>query len=171
MAFKIEKALTTMFAAYKLQSQGNLPSVLAEVVTPTIDLNTHSLAAAGCESISMGSGALVAGIVSTFTIPEDWYVVGANCGFVASAVGQSGNVELDFVSPGSPTNHTIAALQWLGIATTSAIGEATFQNTASGFTPFWARKGSAFNGIVSVRGGAAGGTAFFTLLAYRFRAP
>jgi len=168
VAFKIEKTLTSLFGAYKLQSQGNLPRIVSETVQPTIDLNTHALAAAGLTSRGFGSGVPFLGVMATFTQEEDWYVIGANTQFVSGAGAEWCFLALDYIPPGGGT-FTICQSQRFGTSATmnsTAAGEQFGSQVIHVRSPFWSRKGSKWQLSCSAVTGGITGTGYADMLYY-----
>jgi hypothetical protein len=172
VAFKIEKALTTLFGFYKLQSQGNLPIAVAESVQPSIDLNTHALAASGMRSRNFTQGTPSLGVIGTYTQEEDWYVVGANAQFVAGAAGEICLLSVDLLTPGGSNNsyYTIATMSrdtTSGSNTALAAGEVQATRYIQAFGgPFYTRAGSKWQLACSYVTGGITGTSFGQILYY-----
>jgi hypothetical protein len=172
VAFKIEKALTTLFGFYQLQSQGNLPVIVTETVQPVIDLNGHALAAAGLVARNFTQGTPFVGVIGGFTQVEDWYVMGANCQHVAGAGSEWALLSVDVQPAGGSGSapYTVASMM-------KQVSSATWGATAAGETkisdvypifnqPFHTRRGTRWQLVCTGTGGGATGTAFGQVLYY-----
>jgi len=122
--FKIERALTGLFGAFKLQSQGNLPIALREDVQATIDLNRWALAASGLRTQNFSIVTAGVGVLVSYTQPEDWLVVGAGCYWIAGAIGDANGLALCLRPGGANSSAQVyqSYLRPTSAAWTSAIG-------------------------------------------------
>lgn len=152
--FKIERALTGLFGAFKLQSQGNLPYQMRPDVQPVIDLNNFALQAIQPQVTQLGALVPVAAIgpFVTFTQPEDWLVIGADVFSVAGGVGEFLMMSLSWQRNANAQGHTLCFNQRPGAAaavTSVAVGEERHADTLLFYAPFFSPKGARWVGSVS----------------------
>lgn len=139
MAFKIERALTGLFQALRLQSQGNLPATMAEEVIPTLDLNLYAMQAwqARTRHIPGAAIPLALGDIATFTAQSPLLVIGASVEIFAYIVGDGGNLKLTYRRPQLST----APFNLVSVRTpagpTVATNTGNYTNTITFGTPFW----------------------------------
>jgi hypothetical protein len=162
VAFKIERALTALFGAFRLQSQGNLPRILQEQVQATIDLTPYALQACGLKTVTFGQGALALGVLGVYDQEEDWAVVGWGAYYAATAAGDLAAVQIDLVPEGQNSSFFVVAdtsrNTTSGSNTAIAAGEffGTRYNHAY-MAPLWTKKGSRWQFTCSQVTGAPNG--------------
>lgn len=140
MAFKIERALTGLFGALKLQSQGNLPRYLSEEVRATVDLTTFVLNAVKPRTYSIPTGGAVSsavGISGSLTTDEDLYLVGANIAWNAAGAGQTVTGYADVTFPG---DQFATILAWIGNDSSTGAAEVFTANRTP--PPHWPSVGT-----------------------------
>lgn len=137
--FKIERALTGLFAAYRLQSQGKTPAMIEEVVRPTLDLNLFAMQnwQARTRHIPGAAVPMALGDFATFTPATPLLVIGACVEIFAYLVGDGGNVKLTYRRP----QVSNAPFNLISVRTpagpTVATNTGNYTNTITFGTPFW----------------------------------
>ena len=118
--FKVERPITLLFDLLRLQSQGNLPSNMAEDIVPTMDLGLLSLAESGTDVLyvpSVGATATSAvGIVGTRTLTRPFKLQQAAVSWSAAQPGDNLELDLLYSRTAASEQITLASAQATGLA-------------------------------------------------------
>jgi len=170
MTFKIERALTGLFPAYKLFSQGNLPRTMLETVQPTIDLTTFAARAEGLKIRTLtGTTPETTGVMVTYEQTVDWLVMGGDVIQVAGAANSIAFDTLQFRTTKNDGEVAYCGRQQttsLGLSIALATGQISYSNFKNFSVPIWTPAGTQWEYICSYVGAVAPATCTAQIVYY-----
>jgi len=170
--FKVERALTGLFKAFKLQSQGNLPYLMQEQVQPTLDLNLWAFHAIGAQTTQTLAPTAIAGpgLLGSYTQTDDWLVLGVNAQSIAGGAVDWALLQVGWQSSALQPTFPIAGVnRWgnTGAMAAAAAGEVigTFSQTFQ--QPFFSPAGAVWTYVCHAASVAVAPLADASVLHYR----